>query len=165
MLTSYNHLFITLLTNSTWLCCHCKCSIQQSKHEFKPKCSSLEFRVHMVLNSNPESLSPSSVSGFLFTVGSLCFSFTTITQQCYVTYLQNNPKTERRVGENLNLQVQNSFCFWWQYFLFQRQKKYIVKIIPRCNNCGLFFANALLYMFRVTIPPIIRSTRAVYGHR
>ena len=43
---------------------------------------------------------------------------------------------------------------------------FIVKIIPiRCNNCGLFFANALLYMFRVTIPPIIRSTCAVYGHR
>ena len=41
----------------------------------------------------------------------------------------------------------------------------VVKIIPRCNNCGLFFANALLYMFRVTFPPIIRSTCAVYGHR
>ena len=27
----------------------------------------------------------------------------------------------------------------------------------------LFFAMALLYMFRVTIPPIIRSTYAVYG--
>jgi len=27
-LTSYSHLFIILLTNSTWLCCHCKCSIQ-----------------------------------------------------------------------------------------------------------------------------------------
>ena len=28
------------------------------------------------------------------------------------------------------------------------------EIIPtRCNNCGLFFANALLYMFRVTVPP------------
>ena len=43
---------------------------------------------------------------------------------------------------------------------------FLVKIIPtRCNYCGLFFANALLYMFRVTIPPIIRSTCAVYGHR
>ena len=43
---------------------------------------------------------------------------------------------------------------------------FIVKIIPtRCNNCGLFFANALLYIFRVTIPPIIRSTCAVCGHR
>jgi predicted Zn-ribbon and HTH transcriptional regulator len=42
----------------------------------------------------------------------------------------------------------------------------VVKIIPtRCNNCGLFFANALLYMFRVAIPPIIRSKFAVYGHR
>ena len=29
----------------------------------------------------------------------------------------------------------------------------------------LFFAMALLYMFRVTIPPIIRSTYAVYGLR
>ena len=38
------------------------------------------------------------------------------------------------------------------------------EIIPkRCNNCGLIFPNALLYMFRVTIPPIIRSTFAVYG--
>jgi len=43
---------------------------------------------------------------------------------------------------------------------------FIVKIIPtRRNNCVLFFSNALLYMFRVTIPPIIRSTCAVYGHR
>ena len=40
------------------------------------------------------------------------------------------------------------------------------EIIPtRCNNCCLFFTNALLYMFWVTIPPIIRSTCAVYGHR
>ena len=29
----------------------------------------------------------------------------------------------------------------------------------------LFSAMALLYMFRVTISPIIRSTYAVYGHR
>ena len=35
----------------------------------------------------------------------------------------------------------------------------------RCNNCVLFFAMALLYMFRVTISPIIRSTYALYGHR
>ena len=35
----------------------------------------------------------------------------------------------------------------------------------RCNNCVLFFAMALLYMFRATISPIIRSTYAVYGHR
>ena len=40
------------------------------------------------------------------------------------------------------------------------------EIIPaRCNNCVLFFANVLLYMFRMTVPPIIRSTCAVYGHR
>ena len=32
----------------------------------------------------------------------------------------------------------------------------------RCNNCVLFFAMALLYMFRATISPIIRSTYAVY---
>jgi hypothetical protein len=37
------------------------------------------------------------------------------------------------------------------------------EIIPtRCNSCGLIFPNALLYMFRVTIPPIIRSKFAVY---
>ena len=35
----------------------------------------------------------------------------------------------------------------------------------RCNNCVLFSAMALLYMFRVTISLIIRSTYAVYGHR
>ena len=36
----------------------------------------------------------------------------------------------------------------------------------RCNNCVfLFSAMALLYMFRATISPIIRSTYAVYGHR
>ena len=29
----------------------------------------------------------------------------------------------------------------------------------------LFSTMALLYMFRVTISPIIRSTYAVYGHR
>ena len=29
----------------------------------------------------------------------------------------------------------------------------------------LFSAMALLYMFRVTVSPIIRSTYAVYGHR
>ena len=34
----------------------------------------------------------------------------------------------------------------------------------RCNNCVLFFAMALLYMFRATISLIIRSTYAVYGH-
>ena len=43
---------------------------------------------------------------------------------------------------------------------------YSSEIIPtRCNNCGLFFANALVYMFWVTVPPIIRSTCAVYDHR
>ena len=46
------------------------------------------------------------------------------------------------------------------------QPTQIVKIIPtRCNICLLFFAKALLYMFRETISPIIRSTCAVYGHR
>ena len=40
---------------------------------------------------------------------------------------------------------------------------YICEISPtRCNNCVLFFAMALLYMFRATISPIIRSTCAVY---
>ena len=94
MLTSYNLLFITLLTNSTSLCCHCKCSIQKSIDEFKLKCSSLVFRVHVVLNSNPQLLIPFSVSSFLFTVGSLCFSFTTIIQGD-VTHLQNNPTIEK----------------------------------------------------------------------
>ena len=44
---------------------------------------------------------------------------------------------------------------------------YCSEINPtRCNNCVfLFSAMALLYMFRVTISPIIRSTYAVYGHR
>ena len=43
---------------------------------------------------------------------------------------------------------------------------YSSEISPtRCNNCVLFFAMALLYMFRATISPIIRSTYAVYGHR
>jgi len=38
--------------------------------------------------------------------------------------------------------------------------------LTRCNNfVFLFSAMALLYMFRVTISPIIRSTYAVYGHR
>ena len=35
----------------------------------------------------------------------------------------------------------------------------------RCNNCVLFFAMTLLFMFRATISPIIRSTYAIYGHR
>ena len=36
---------------------------------------------------------------------------------------------------------------------------YNCEISPtRCNNCVLFFAMALLYMFRATISPIIRST-------
>jgi len=44
--------------------------------------------------------------------------------------------------------------------------KYSSEISPtRCNNFVLFSAMALLYMFRVTISPIIRSTYAVYGHR
>jgi len=35
-------------------------------------------------------------------------------------------------------------------------RAFVVKIIPtRCNNCVLFFAMLLLYMFRVKIPPII----------
>ena len=43
---------------------------------------------------------------------------------------------------------------------------YSSEISPtRCNNCVLFFAVALLYMFRATISPIIRSTYDVYGHR
>ena len=55
-----------------------------------------------------------------------------------------------------------SFVSSWRSLKYKK----VMKIIPtRCNNCGLFFANALLYMFRVTIPPIIRSTCAVYGHR
>ena len=35
----------------------------------------------------------------------------------------------------------------------------------KMQQLRLFFAMALLYMFRVTIPPIIRSTYAVYGLR
>ena len=36
---------------------------------------------------------------------------------------------------------------------------YIGEISPtRCNNCVFLFAVALLYMFRVTISPIIRNT-------
>ena len=43
---------------------------------------------------------------------------------------------------------------------------YSSKISPtRWINCVLFFAMALLYMFRATISPIIRSTYAVYDHR
>ena len=43
---------------------------------------------------------------------------------------------------------------------------YNCEISPtRCNNCVLFFAMALLYMFRETNSPIIRSTYAVYGQR
>ena len=43
---------------------------------------------------------------------------------------------------------------------------YNCEISPtRCNNCVLFFAVALLYMFRATVSPIIRSTYAVYGRR
>ena len=43
---------------------------------------------------------------------------------------------------------------------------YNCEISPtRCNNCVLFFAMALLYMFPATISPIIRSIYAVYGHR
>ena len=66
--------------------------------------------MHVVLNSDPQRLSPSPVSGFLFTVGSLCLSFTNIIQR-YVTHLQNNPKMEKTIGENLNLQVQTPFIF------------------------------------------------------
>ena len=33
----------------------------------------------------------------------------------------------------------------------------------RCNSC--VYSSQSLYMFRVTIPPIIRSTYAVYGLR
>ena len=43
---------------------------------------------------------------------------------------------------------------------------YSSEISPtRCNNCVLFFAMALLYMFWATISLIIRSTYDVYGHR
>ena len=43
---------------------------------------------------------------------------------------------------------------------------YSSEISPtRCNNCAFILRNGLLYMFRVTISPIIRSTYAVYGHR
>ena len=48
----------------------------------------------------------------------------------------------------------------------QKNKVWSSEISPtRCNNCVLFFAMALLYMFQATISPIIRSTYAVYGHR
>ena len=40
-----------------------------------------------------------------------------------------------------------------------RGEDYSSEISPtRCNNCVLFSAMALLYMFRATISPIIRST-------
>ena len=57
------------------------------------------------------------------------------------------------------------------------QMQYLIFVVPsimlysseisptRRNNCVFFSAMALLYMFRATISPIIRSTYAVYGHR
>ena len=52
------------------------------------------------------------------------------------------------------------------YRYFHETHSFRCEISPtRCNNCVLFFAMALLYMFRATISPIIRSTYAVYGHR
>ena len=47
---------------------------------------------------------------------------------------------------------QNNYCLYWNKSNKMQQLR-------------LFFAMALLYMFRVTIPPIIRSTYAVYGLR
>ena len=39
-------------------------------------------------------------------------------------------------------------------------------VLPAGRTIAFFFsAMALLYMFRATISPIIRSTYAVYGHR
>jgi hypothetical protein len=56
-------------------------------------------------------------------VGSLCFSFTTIIQKCSVARLQNNPKTGKTTGENLNLQVQNLFIFGRNTSRFKEKKK------------------------------------------
>ena len=62
-------------------------------------------------------------------------------------------------------------------FLGRTRKMALIFVVPsimlysseisptRCNNCFFFSAMALLYMFRVTISPIIRSTYAVYGNR
>ena len=67
--------------------------------------------------------------------------------------------------------------FCRKYFCILRIDFYLIFVVPsimlysseisptRCNNCVLFFAMALLYMFRATISPIIRSTYAVYGQR
>jgi hypothetical protein len=55
------------------------------------------------------------VSCSLCTVGSLCLFFTNITQQCHLTYLQNNDKTK-----NLNLQVQNLFIFGGSIFSLKK---------------------------------------------
>ena len=41
----------------------------------------------------------------------------------------------------------------------------VVKKVQDATITFLFSAMALLYMFRATISPIIRSTYAVYGHR
>ena len=53
-----------------------------------------------------------------------------------------------------------SHCFLSQRLEWQSMTKPKIQ-----KKLFLFSAMALLYMFRVTISPIIRSTYAVYGHR
>ena len=58
------------------------------------------------------------------------------------------------------------FHFLFLIFVVPCIMLYNCEISPTgCNNCVLFFAMALLYTFRATFSPIIRSTYAVYGHR
>ena len=53
----------------------------------------------------------------------------------------------------------NLFSWWWTHDCPYWNKS------NKMQQLRLFFAMALLYMFRLTIPPIIRSTYAVYGLR
>ena len=58
-------------------------------------------------------------------------------------------------------------CMAWSGNIQGHKLGYIVvkKVQQDATIAFLFSAMALLYMFRVTISPIIRSKYAVYGHR
>ena len=82
--------------------------------------------------------------------------FTTYIQFCILSYWRENTVDHKH---ECFIIVMKNLIFVVPCIMLNSE------INPKMQQLRLFFTMALLYMFRVTIPPIIRSTYAVYGLR
>ena len=127
----------------TFICC-CMATCVVSNHESKYESLNKKFELVLLFYT----IIPTIQCLWSFLINIIdCSSIESCSEQLFLTPALEQP----------------TYSFWYLWF---RASCFCSEIIPtRCNNCGLIFPNALLYMFQVTIPPIIRSTCAVYGHR